>query len=276
MKSTHFFLVRRNRRRSASFALALARSRETPLATACFFRFPAAPRSRDTRDPVLTRNVRYPFSPPDIRPGPSRLTLPQFPPIPRSPRSPWYAITRLPVNLAASANGTVSPSDILITMSRNRSRCGEVLFHDAPSRMASSPLPIDILLPKPRLENPRVASDSEAVYRCHLPGAYNYGAGTENREVHNDLNWTRSCSPDDFYIATTALRFRRTSNPASTQRRWRFITTSTTPHTSPTLTRPWKRHEDLQKAFRLRNCSHKLIKCPRTSAPLFAITAAAT
>src|ERR1700683_1003219 len=36
------------------------------------------------------------------------------------------------------------------------------------------------------------------------------GQEPNNREVHNDPNWTRSCSPDDFYIATVALRIRRT------------------------------------------------------------------
>ena len=49
--------------------------------------------------------------------------------------------------------------------------------------------------------------------------------------------WTRSRSSDDSYSCRLCRILSTRSNHTSTRRRWKFTTTSITPHTSPTSTR---------------------------------------
>src|ERR1700740_2198163 len=93
-----------------------------------------------------------------------------------------------PVNPAASAKGTVNPSDIPITMSRTAAvavKCFSTCSTDG------------------ILDSLSASNISDCPYPSPQPGAYNYGAGTTIQEVHYDRNFyrTRSRSSDDFHAS---------------------------------------------------------------------------
>src|SRR5271155_1153163 len=111
---------------------------------------------------------------------------------------PFASTAVAPVSPAASANGTVSPSDIPITMSRTASVAVKCFSTCSTDGIFSSFVPGKILAQPARiaLHAPRRAS----VPRAHqlarpapqefqppvphpAPGAYNYGAGTQLQEI---------------------------------------------------------------------------------------------
>ena len=193
------FLIRGDRgndRRHLLFASAHSREKPSPLLP---FQFPAVPPSRDIPDRVPKRNVPCPSSRPSTRPIPSQSNQLRFPPAPPSPRCAELDATA-PVNPAASANGTVNPSDIPMTMSRTAAvavKCFSTCSTDG------------------ILDSLTASNISGCPYPSSPAGAYNYGAGTANQEVHYDRNFyrTRSRSSDDFHTAAFAVCVRRTGTP---------------------------------------------------------------